>query len=68
VGIFKLAGSIDLPSTRLSSGTISIITHFLRHYQLWLEPRFRQAIYAPHAVMANAAGFLRYGLRQWDGR
>jgi plasmid segregation protein ParM len=34
----------------------------------WLEPRFSQAIYAPHAVMANAAGFLRYGLRQWDRR
>jgi plasmid segregation protein ParM len=31
----------------------------------WLEPRFKQAIYAPDAAMANAAGFLRYGLRQW---
>jgi plasmid segregation protein ParM len=31
----------------------------------WLEPRFQQAIYAPDAAMANAAGFLRYGLRQW---
>lgn len=31
----------------------------------WLEPRFRQALYAPDAAMANAAGFLRYGLRQW---
>jgi plasmid segregation protein ParM len=33
----------------------------------WLEPRFTQATYAPDAAMANAAGFLRYGLRQWDG-
>jgi hypothetical protein len=31
----------------------------------WLAPRFQQAIYAPDAAMANAAGFLRYGLRQW---
>ncbi len=31
----------------------------------WLEPRFAQAIYAPDAAMANAVGFLRYGLRQW---
>jgi len=31
----------------------------------WLEPRFKQAIYAPDAAMANATGFLRYGLRQW---
>jgi plasmid segregation protein ParM len=31
----------------------------------WLEPRFTQAIYAPNAAMANAEGFLRYGLRQW---
>ncbi|MBN1312866.1 MAG: ParM/StbA family protein [Anaerolineae bacterium] len=31
----------------------------------WLEPCFVQAIYAPDAAMANAAGFLRYGLRQW---
>jgi plasmid segregation protein ParM len=31
----------------------------------WLEPKFRQGIYAPDAAMANAAGFLRYGLRQW---
>ena len=32
----------------------------------WLEPRFAQAIYAPDAAMANAVGFLRYGLRQWE--
>ncbi len=32
----------------------------------WLEPRLPQAIYAPNAAMANAAGFLRYGLRQWQ--
>jgi hypothetical protein len=31
----------------------------------WLTPRFKQAHYAPDAAMANAAGFLRYGLRQW---
>lgn len=31
----------------------------------WLEPLFRQARYVPNAAMANAAGFLRYGLRQW---
>lgn len=31
----------------------------------WLTPRFKQATYAPDAAMANAAGFLRYGLRQW---
>ncbi len=31
----------------------------------WLAPRFPQAIYAPNAAMANADGFLRYGLRQW---
>jgi plasmid segregation protein ParM len=31
----------------------------------WLEPYFAQAIYAPDAAMANATGFLRYGLRQW---
>jgi plasmid segregation protein ParM len=31
----------------------------------WLEPHFKQAIYAPDAAMANAKGFLRYGLRQW---
>mgnify|MGYP001424556118 CR=1 FL=1 len=31
----------------------------------WLEPRFQQAVFAPNAAMANAAGFLRYGLRQW---
>lgn len=31
----------------------------------WLEPCFNQAIYAPDATMANANGFLRYGLRQW---
>jgi plasmid segregation protein ParM len=31
----------------------------------WLEPRFKQAVFAPNATMANAAGFLRYGLRQW---
>ncbi len=30
----------------------------------WLEPYFGQAIYAPEAAMANANGFLRYGLRQ----
>jgi plasmid segregation protein ParM len=29
----------------------------------WLEPTFRQAIFAPDAAMANATGFLRYGLR-----
>ncbi|MBN1121545.1 MAG: ParM/StbA family protein [Anaerolineae bacterium] len=34
----------------------------------WLEPRFRQAIYTPNAAMANAVGFLRYGLRQWNGQ
>ncbi len=32
----------------------------------WLDPRFGQAIYAPDAAMANAVGFLRYGLRQWQ--
>ncbi len=32
----------------------------------WLEPMFRQAIYAPDAAMANVTGFLRYGLRQWE--
>jgi len=32
----------------------------------WLEPCFKQAVYAPNAAMANAAGFLRYGLRQWS--
>ena len=32
----------------------------------WLEPMFRQAIYAPDAAMANVMGFLRYGLRQWE--
>jgi hypothetical protein len=31
----------------------------------WIEPCFRQAIYAPNPAMANASGFLRYGLRQW---
>jgi plasmid segregation protein ParM len=31
----------------------------------WLEPCFRQAIYASDAAMANAVGFLRYGMRQW---
>jgi plasmid segregation protein ParM len=31
----------------------------------WLEPYFGQAIFAPDAAMANANGFLRYGLRQW---
>jgi hypothetical protein len=31
----------------------------------WLEPYFAQAIYAPDAAMANAIGFLRYGIRQW---
>lgn len=31
----------------------------------WLEPCFPLATYAPDAAMANAAGFLRYGLRQW---
>jgi len=33
--------------------------------QPWLEPRFTQVIYAPDAAMANAMGFIRYGLRQW---
>jgi plasmid segregation protein ParM len=33
--------------------------------QPWLEPRFKQALYAPDAAMANAAGFVRYGLRRW---
>jgi len=33
--------------------------------QRWLEPYFAQAIYAPDAAMANATGFLRYGLRRW---
>jgi hypothetical protein len=32
----------------------------------WLAKRFKQAIYAPDAAMANARGFLLYGLRQWD--
>lgn len=32
----------------------------------WLGPRFKQAVFAPNAAMANAAGFLRYGLRQWE--
>jgi hypothetical protein len=32
----------------------------------WPEPLFKQGTYAPDAAMANAAGFLRYGLRQWD--
>jgi plasmid segregation protein ParM len=31
----------------------------------WLEPYFKQAIYAPEAAMANVNGFLRYGLRRW---
>lgn len=31
----------------------------------WLQPSFGQAIFAPDAAMANANGFLRYGLRQW---
>lgn len=31
----------------------------------WLEPCFARAVYAPDAAMANASGFLRYGLRQW---
>jgi hypothetical protein len=31
----------------------------------WLEPYFKQAIYAPDAAMANVVGFLRYGQRQW---
>jgi hypothetical protein len=31
----------------------------------WLAKRFKQAIYAPDAAMANATGFLLYGLRQW---
>jgi hypothetical protein len=33
--------------------------------QPWLAPCFKQALYAPDAAMANAIGFLRYGLRQW---
>jgi plasmid segregation protein ParM len=33
--------------------------------QRWLEPYFKQAIYAPDAAMANVLGFLRYGLRRW---
>jgi plasmid segregation protein ParM len=33
----------------------------------WLKPLFRQAVYAPDAAMANATGFLFYGLRQWGG-
>jgi len=35
--------------------------------QPWLADRFNQAVYAPNAAMANAEGFLRYGLRQWRG-
>jgi hypothetical protein len=31
----------------------------------WLAPLFERAIYARDAAMANAAGFLRYGRRQW---
>jgi plasmid segregation protein ParM len=31
----------------------------------WLQPSFGQAIFASDAAMANANGFLRYGLRQW---
>lgn len=31
----------------------------------WLEPCFQQAVFVPDAAMANATGFLRYGLRQW---
>lgn len=31
----------------------------------WLEPYFKQGIYAPDAAMANVVGFLRYGLRRW---
>ncbi len=31
----------------------------------WLEPRFSRAVFAPDAALANANGFLRYGLRQW---
>jgi len=34
-------------------------------FKPWLESLFKQAVYAPDAVNANAAGFLRYGLRQW---
>ena len=30
----------------------------------WLEPCFPQARYASDAAMANAVGFLRYGLRR----
>lgn len=33
--------------------------------QRWLEPHFKQAIYAPDAAMANVTGFLHYGLRRW---
>ena len=31
----------------------------------WLAKRFKQAFYAPDSAMANARGFLLYGLRQW---
>lgn len=65
----RIAGSIEARARTLwnidTLSAIVLVGGGSLALRPWLEPFFRQGIYAPDAAMANAVGFLRYGMRKW---